>query len=196
MHESQLQVIFRENHEALEVYPGLFSSFDWKKLSDQLNWKQNQIRMFGKIYPEPRLTAWYGLPYTYSGIHWPQQEMTSELQYLREEIERITRFSFNSVLANCYRSGNDSMGWHRDNEPEMDQSLIASVSFGSERRFLIREKKGTRKFEIPLGSGTLLLMHHMQERWEHAIPKTAKESSVRINLTFRKIRWPEPAQKP
>lgn len=168
-------------------------------LSDPNNiaWRQDNIRMFGKQVPTPRLSAWYGIPgaiYTYSGLTLQPLPFTSTLNHIKTEIEqRLQLPPFNSVLLNLYRSGSDSMGWHADNEPELGKNpIIASLNLGAERRFLLRrnDNKNLKK-EILLQHGSLLLMQGAtQHFWQHSIPKTARPTNPRINLTFRKIMLP------
>ncbi|MEO0474179.1 MAG: alpha-ketoglutarate-dependent dioxygenase AlkB, partial [Bacteroidota bacterium] len=98
---------------------------------------------------------------------------------------------FNSVLLNLYRHGQDSMGWHSDDEPELGSNpLIASVSFGEARRFHLKHKsrKDLDRIRMDLGHGSLLVMGGaLQHHWQHQISKTAKPVSPRMNLTFRWI---------
>ena len=162
-------------------------------LRDTIDWKHEPIWMFGKKVMQPRLTAWYGdegKTYRYSGILMKPIMWTAGLIEVKNKIEEVTGAHFNSALLNLYRDGKDSMGWHRDNEPELGLSpVIASVSFGDTRRFLFRrylEKK--IKTEVSLENGSLLLMRgEAQTHWEHSIPKTAMSVAPRINITFRKI---------
>lgn len=110
------------------------------------------------------------------------------LQQLRESVEQQCGHHFNTVLANLYRGGQDSMGWHSDDEPELRRNpLIASLSLGETRRFLLRRKGETRTaLEVPLSNGSLLIMSGpLQHHWQHSIPKTARAIGPRINLTFR-----------
>jgi len=180
-------VLLDHESERLVYYPDLFTKNYLSLLQDQLNWKQNEIVVFGKKYLEPRLTAWYGLPYQYSSIRWPQQEFIPILSEIKNEIEKTLNFQFNSVLANYYRDGNDAMGWHRDNENEMDQRVIASVSFGAERVFRVKSRSTKEMVEIKLQSGSLLVMEHLQQNWLHDLPRTKRINEARINLTFRNI---------
>ncbi len=157
------------------------------KLLNEINWQQNQIRIFGKTHPEPRLTAWFGPPYTYSSISWPQVEMPEFLSEIIAKINAIKPFEYNAVLLNQYRNGNDSMGWHRDNEKEIDSRMIASVSLGASRKFKLRHRSKALKHAIILKNGDLLLMENMQDHWEHSVPKSSIIHQTRINLTFRHI---------
>jgi alkylated DNA repair dioxygenase AlkB len=162
-------------------------------LTQIVAWRHEPIWMFGKKVMQPRLTAWYGDPgksYRYSGIEMNPLPWIPELQKIKEKVEKEFNLELNSALLNLYRDGQDSMGWHRDHEPELGvDPVIASVSFGAPRRFLMRQyDQKNSKVEILLESGSLLLMQgQTQHYWEHSIPKSAKVKDPRINITFRKI---------
>jgi len=162
-------------------------------LTAQVAWRHEPIWMFGKKVMQPRLTAWYGDPgksYRYSGIEMKPLPWVPDLQKIKDRIESELNFEFNSALLNLYRDGQDSMGWHRDNEPELgNEPVIASVSLGEPRRFLMRQYHHKEsKVELLLDSGSLLIMQgQTQQFWEHSIPKTASVKNPRINITFRKI---------
>lgn len=166
----------------------------YTELLDKIDWKQEYITLFGKTHPQPRLTAWYadsGKSYTYSNLKWEPQAWNSSLLYIKKRVEEVIERKFNSVLLNLYRNGKDSMGWHSDDEPELGKNpLIASVSFGQERRFHLRHKnsKEVERIRMDLTHGSLLTMGgSTQHFWQHQIPKTAKKVKPRINLTFRII---------
>lgn len=182
-----------------EVYyfPGLFplteSNQFFQSLKNEIEWVQEPIWIFGKKVMQPRLTALYGDPsieYGYSGIQMQPKPWTSLLNQIKTKVEGIAGTQFTHVLLNYYRDGNDSMGWHRDNEKELgDNPIIGSVSFGQERPFQLRfYQDKTQKREILLQNGSLLLMKgESQHFWEHQLPKRKKVASGRINLTFRRI---------
>ncbi|ARS37175.1 alpha-ketoglutarate-dependent dioxygenase AlkB family protein [Pontibacter actiniarum] len=164
-----------------------------ERLLQEVNWQQESIKLFGKLQPMPRLTAWYGdKGYTYSGLENKPQPWLPLLQELRERVQEASGRAYNSVLLNLYRSGQDSMGWHSDNEPELGQEpSIASLSLGGERRFALkhRSRKDIAPVRIILSHGSLLLMQGpTQHHWLHHIPKTAKAVQPRINLTFRYVK--------
>jgi len=163
--------------------PGLFD-----QLANEIRWTQNTIRLFGKKHNEPRLTAWFGPPYRYSGIQWPAAPLPDVISSLLSKIAYETGNEFNSCLVNYYRNGEDSMGWHRDNEPEIDPMCIASLSLGTPRDFQFRKKGSSELHTVALPAGSLLIMHDFQNDWEHAVPKRKKVQTGRINLTFRHIR--------
>lgn len=163
-----------------------------QRLLQEINWQQERLRMFGKELPLPRLTAWYGdRSYTYSGIRHRPQPWLPVLQELRELVQQASGHTYNSVLLNLYRGGQDSMGWHTDNEPELGpEPSIASLSLGGERRFALkhRSRPELAPVRITLRHGSLLLMQGAtQHHWLHHIPKTAKAVQPRINLTFRQV---------
>jgi alkylated DNA repair dioxygenase AlkB len=163
-------------------------------LLNDTQWGQGQIKLYGRLYAEPRLTAWHGdegKRYSYSGITRSPLPWTPMLRAIKARVDAAANVEFNSVLLNLYRDGRDSNGWHQDNEPELGRNpVIASVSFGATRRFQMRHKfrKDLPKVEITLEHGSLLLMTGTtQHFWQHQIPKTAKPVGPRINLTFRVI---------
>jgi alkylated DNA repair dioxygenase AlkB len=109
---------------------------------------------------------------------------------MKARVEQVADVPFNSVLLNLYRDGRDSVAWHSDDEPELGENpVIASVSFGAERRFQFKHKHNPDlRQTIDLTHGSLLLMRGTtQHFWKHQIPKTQKPCGARINLTFRTI---------
>ncbi len=185
-------------HSDIHYHDNFFASCTsnqlFKQLQEEIKWQQDSITIFGKTHLQPRLTAWYGdknKTYTYSNITMYPHDWLDCLLTIKHKIEPICKCRFNSVLLNYYRHGRDSMGWHSDNEPELGKNpLIASVSFGGERRFMFksRDKKNSLKSELVLNHGSLLIMAgETQQYWLHQIPKTTKQVNPRINLTFRNI---------
>lgn len=157
-------------------------------------WVQSEIRIYGKVHPIPRLNAWYGeRSYTYSGSEMPSLAMTPTLEKIRQKIQSHTGETYNSVLVNLYRDGNDTVGWHADDEPELDPAAsIASLSLGAPRRFALRTKntpkEETKKLDLLLDSGDLVVMHPpTQLKTQHSIPRSKKVLLPRINLTFRRV---------
>ena len=166
------------------------------ELTTTIAWRQEPIKLFGKEVLQPRLTAWHGDPaarYQYSGLALEPHPWTPALQQLRAQVEAATGTRFNSVLLNLYRSGQDSMGWHADNEPELGPApVIASVSLGGTRRFRLKPRDLQRTPHAPvsleLTAGSLLVMRGCTQRyWLHAVPKTARPAGPRLNLTFRAV---------
>ena len=159
-----------------------------------LQWEQRDITLFARRIPQPRLTSWYGDPdahYTYSGLNLHPLPWHPALLELRRLLQEKLRHDFNSVLANAYRDGHDSMGWHADDEKELGpKPLIASLSLGEGRRFLLRKKleKNSKSVGLQLEHGSLLVMQgDSQSRYMHSLPKTRKPAGLRINLTFRQV---------
>ena len=113
-------------------------------LQNDMQWEQHQLTIFGRQLPAPRLSAWHGDPdarYTYSGLALEPHPWTAPLRQLKNRLEKNIQIHFNSVLLNHYRDGQDSMGWHSDDERELgEQPTIASLSLGGTRRFLLKHK--------------------------------------------------------
>lgn len=173
-------------------YPASEAHALFSTLLNKLVWQEESIWIFGKPVNVPRLTCWYGDPeavYSYSGVKHEPMPWTPELNAIRQKIQSDFAYTFNSVLANLYRSGQDSMGYHADNEKELGiNPVIASLSLGGERLFRLVHNKSKEKLDLVLGHGDLLIMAgSLQHHWRHAIPKTVQLKSPRINLTFRKI---------
>ena len=160
---------------------------------NNIKWKQDTINFYGKEHLLPRITAWYGdqgKTYTYSGIKSEPHNWNERLLYIKKSIEEVTDITFNSVLLNYYRDGNDSVSWHADDEKSLGSQVnIASISLGAERDFQFKRKDGIgERQQITLTNGSLLVMHApIQEFWLHQIPKRKKINEPRVNLTFRYI---------
>ena len=159
-----------------------------------VSWQQDTIKVFGKTYPQPRLTALYGnngKSYSYSNITMQPHPFDKMLEDLKIKIEEAAQTTFTTCLLNLYRDGSDSNGWHADDEAELGSNpVIASVSLGQERYFQMRHRTlKDQKFKILLEHGSLLLMQGpTQHFWLHQLPKTKKTLEPRINLTFRYIK--------
>jgi alkylated DNA repair dioxygenase AlkB len=160
--------------------------------------RQETIFLFGRAVATPRLTSWHGDPdarYAYSGRVFAPSPWTTELAALRETISQREGCPFNSVLVNLYRDGNDAMGEHADDEPELgpseDDVRIASISLGASRRFVLRHRRTRQIHAFPLGEGSVLVMGGTTQRhYRHHVPRTKIAVSPRMNLTFRVIRVP------
>jgi len=157
-------------------------------------WCQEEIKIYGKRYLQPRLSALYanqGLDYSYSGIQLSALPWTDLLSGIKAHVESLAGQEFNSVLINYYRDQNDSMGMHSDDEAELGkQPLIASLSLGEQRNFVLRHKyrKNIGSFKLALEPGSLLIMKgDTQRNWKHGVPKQRSICGSRLNLTFRSI---------
>ncbi|MBD2206951.1 alpha-ketoglutarate-dependent dioxygenase AlkB [Calothrix sp. FACHB-1219] len=187
--------LFNEPTPVLPVtyYPEFLSKQEANELYQHclgLQWQQNQIKMVGKTLLVPRLECIYGdegCEYLYSkSVLLKPLPWTSLLAELRDRITTLAGYKFNIVIGNQYRSGQDSIGWHADNEQSMGHNpAIASVSLGAERKFQIKPIKG-KPTDFWLEHGSLLIMHPgCQATHLHQVPKTKKLVGTRINLTFR-----------
>lgn len=174
---------FYANNEAEMIF---------QDLKQNLAWRHDDIKIYGKVMKIPRLQAWYGdnsLRYRYSNITLIAEPWSASLLAIKKKVSRYCLLDFNAVLANLYRNQNDSVGWHSDDEPELGaMPTIASLSFGAEREFQLRHIKTKEKITINLAPGSLLIMRgNTQHYWQHCLPKRTKSIASRINLTFRTI---------
>nr|WP_286674883.1 alpha-ketoglutarate-dependent dioxygenase AlkB [Pseudomonas subflava] len=166
----------------------------FRQLAEQTPWEQPQLLIHGQRFPVPRLLAWYGDPeasYRYSGLLHRPLPWTPLLAEIRARVQEVAGQPLNGVLLNYYRDGNDSMGWHSDDEPALGPDpLVASLNLGGPRRFDLRRKgSGRIEHSLQLDNGSLLVMRGAtQHHWQHQVAKTRKPVAPRINLTFRLIR--------
>lgn len=169
------------------------ASENFKVILEKTDWQQKPIKLFGKEYMQPRLIAFFSeddKTYSYSGTNMAPSTFNSGLKKIKQRLEATTGETFNACLVNLYRDGQDSMGWHSDDEKELGLNpVIASISLGAERIFHLQHKtKKSLKCKLRLENGSLLLMKgNTQHYWKHQLPKTSKKIGKRINLTFRKI---------
>lgn len=178
-------------------FPAVFTKAEsnrlWFSLQKNIPWAQTPVLIMGKEIMQPRLTAWYGdtgKSYSYTGVTMHPRPWTDDLWFIKERIETISGQLFNSALLNYYRDGQDSVGWHRDNERSLGiHPVIGSVSFGTARFFHFKHYKNKDLTEkILLSDGSFLLMQgETQHKWLHSIKKEPKVHEGRINITFRTI---------
>ena len=192
-----------------------------RQLGVEVPWKQEAITLYGRHHPLPRLTCWMADPgcgYRYSGLENVPESWSPAAEGLRLQLQALTGWRFNSLLLNRYRDGRDAMGWHADDEPELDPSApIASLSLGASRDFRLRPRPSPRgapglpppesystafgnpadspcdPFNLALAPGDLLLMElPSQLWWQHAVPRRLRVQRQRLNLTFRVVRCTPP----
>lgn len=197
-HNSEPEILKLVQGELL-IIPQLYEEAHqqdlFEKLRSGINWRQDELRLGQRVIPIPRLQAWYGdsdADYSYSGLNLQPAAWTQLLQEIKSDCERVAEQRFNSVLANLYRDGNDSVSWHADDEKELGTNpVIASVSFGETRTFQLKHKTNkslpTQKIDLPGGS-LLVMRGETQHFWKHQIAKTKIPKGPRINLTFRLIK--------
>ena len=152
-------------------------------------WEDHTVSIIGRTVLVPRRVAYYGpFAYAYSGIVHPARALPPLIAGLRDRIEEVSGQPFNTVLMNLYRSGNDSVSWHSDDDyPHGGHPAVASLSLGETRRFRIAHKRhAAERYAIDLTAGGLLVMSGTsQVDYRHALPKSVKAVGARINLTFR-----------
>ena len=174
------------------VFSEEFSRKAFERLRAETPWEQPEIVMFGKKYPQAGKSTWHtntGVNYVYSRIERVAHPMTDLLDEFRLKCESVAGASFNSVLVNLYRDGNDSVSWHSDNEAiNGREPTIASVSLGATRRFDLRHRETKQTVRVDLEDGSLLVMSGLSQIcWVHQIAKTKTTVGPRINLTFRLV---------
>ena len=181
----------------MAFYPNAFSAAESAEhlagLLQEIPWEQHSFTIFGRTVPMPRRIQMFGPHgYSYSGVQHPPRALSPRLQAIARRVEGLTGRRFNSVLANWYRDGADSMGWHTDDDyPHGGQPMVASVSFGAERRFRFRprepqQRKVLGSFGVMLTDGSVLTFEGpARVQWQHALPRTRKVIGSRVNLTFR-----------
>jgi len=195
---SESKILQPNLQDANLVYDSAFFSIQeasayFEILKEETHWQQDDIKLFGKTHKQPRLTALYGegKSYSYSGITMFPHPFTSVLKEIKKKVEEFSKEKFNTVLLNLYRDGNDSNGWHSDEEKELGENpSIASVNLGTERIFHLKHRTDKlQRYKLLLENSSLLLMKgKTQHFWQHQLPKSKKITKERINLTFRKIK--------
>jgi len=166
--------------------------FYYQELLTKINFKNDEVIIFGKKILTKRKVAWYGdleYSYTYSKVTKTANIWTKELLELKKIVEYKSKETYNSCLLNLYHSGDEGMGYHSDNEKMLKKNgAIASLSLGAERKFSFKHKETKQKIDIILERGSLLVMKDTtQTNWMHRLPPTKKVNTPRINLTFRTI---------
>jgi alkylated DNA repair dioxygenase AlkB len=199
------QLLFEEFHSTIHALPfdgqAIYYGKQFKpqeekdlfhELFQQVQWQRDQVSLFGKTHVTDRKMALYGNEghkYNYSGKTHEALPWIEPLLQLKQLTENLTHATYNACLLNLYHSGNESMGWHADNEREMKVGgSIASWSFGVQRPFVFKHRKSGEKRLIDLEPGSLLEMKgETQENWLHQLPKRLRISAPRINVTFREM---------
>jgi len=161
-------------------------------LFNNIQWENERVIMFGKEIITKRKVAFFSDPsisYRYASKTKIGMPWTSTLITIKNIVESITKESYNACLLNLYHNGEESMGWHSDNEKEIIvNSSIASLSLGANRKFSFKHKVSKETVSIELENGSLLEMKgSLQTHWWHALIKSKKVTDARINLTFRQM---------
>jgi alkylated DNA repair dioxygenase AlkB len=176
-----------------EIFNSMESIECFETLKNTIDWKNDEVKLFGKNYVTARKVAWYGSKpyrYTYSNTTKSALPFTEALLAIKHKVESISNEKFNSCLLNLYHNGQEGMGWHCDDERDLvKNAAIASISFGAERKFVFKHKSSKETKSIVLENGSLLIMkNETQDYWLHRLPPTQTIHSARINLTFRSFK--------
>ncbi|MGZ3787038.1 MAG: alpha-ketoglutarate-dependent dioxygenase AlkB family protein [Bacteriovorax sp.] len=185
-----------QDYDGIVLYQENYLAEALEEIAKDITWRNDPITMFGKTYPQPRLTAWHGekgLTYTYSKIKMVSPGWTPALLKIKNKLEEDLKTPFNSVLVNYYRNGHDHMSYHSDDEKELGPSpTIASLSFGAIRKFHLKHRynKNVSPLIIELRPQSLLVMKgELQHFWQHKISKNTRVEGPRLNLTYRYIHF-------
>lgn len=196
LQENQQTLRILDKDGRVDYMQGFFneseSTLMFQQLLQSLDWQFDQIMMFGKLITTKRKVAWVadkGCSYTYSHVKKEPQVWTPELLEIKGRLEKLCGSVFNSCLLNLYHTGEEGMGWHSDNEKELDpNSPIVSVSLGASRKFSFKHTTDKDKVKVTLEHGSVLLMHPpTQNYWVHSLLTTKVATPPRMNLTFRLI---------
>lgn len=188
--------LFRLPDAELHYWPAYLAADEanllQQQLAEQLNWQRARIRLYGREVAIPRRQVWMGEPhchYRYSGTDFFPEPWHPLLQQLAQRLSQTLQQPLNCVLLNHYADGQDHMGWHADDEPELGVApQIASLSLGQSRRFDLKHRQLECQLQLQLEHGSLLFMAGAcQQYWQHRLPKQAQAKAERINLTFRYI---------
>jgi alkylated DNA repair dioxygenase AlkB len=188
-----VKTILNDDTGSIQLYPAKFSNAQFLNQLDSYALRQESIKLFGKEVKQPRLSALYGRPntfYKYSGKLFEALPWSGELKSIAIKCSELCETDFNTALLNYYRSGQDSMGLHADNERELGRNpTIASLSFGATRKMVFRNRESNEKLIVPLAHGDLLIMKGaLQHHWKHELPKGKRVEEARLNITFRSVR--------
>lgn len=201
------QTIINRDGAMVDYYPNFLNKLEsealFKELS-QLDWKIETTITKGGLKPTSRLVITIANPgFTSDHITYDTGPFSPLLKELKTKIETLLSTKFTHAYLNYYRNGKDHIGWHSDRE-EAPGAIIASISLGETRDFVLRHIKDTQKAQemgdsclkreymdkaklsIPLKSGDLLLMMgSTQQVYQHHVPARAGVTEPRINITFR-----------
>ena len=189
-----MEFIENQNWDLLSSWMIPSESLYWQSnLANKVDWKRHKVYIYGKEHVIPRMSAFIaeeGISYKYSGHTLYGYGLPDWFLPLLHKVNRQCEIKYNGCLFNLYRDGNDHMGWHSDDELELDSSMvIASLSLGAERDFLFKNRFTDSRHKLTLKNGDLLLMHpNCQRNWLHSLPVRKRIKDIRFNLTFRKYR--------
>jgi len=182
----------------ISYFPNFFSTEEahqyYNCILNTTQWQHDDITVFGKTYKQPRLTELFAendKALKYSNITMHPSAFTTTLKIIKLKIESVCSTEFTTCLANLYRDGADSNGWHADNEKQLGKNpVIASVTLGEPRIFHLKHRwKKELRHKLLLENGSLLVMQgETQHHWLHQIAKTKRKINPRINLTFRVVK--------
>jgi alkylated DNA repair dioxygenase AlkB len=172
-----------DEYSWVDYCPGWLTGSDevFATLTEQARWQQRTVHMYDREVLEPRLTAGWSTDAADDGT-------PAVLRNLTTALSGRYAVGFDRVWVNLYRDGADSVAWHGDrNRLVMTRPLVATVSLGARRRFLLRRRgTTTATHRLEPGHGDLVVMGgRCQSEWEHTVPKTAQRVGPRMSVTIR-----------
>jgi alkylated DNA repair dioxygenase AlkB len=190
--------------DRVRLYRGFFPPDEaaslFQRLAHETSWLEVHYENPGRPHTLPRLTANYGeRSYDYAGLVFTPFPWTPLLESIRAPMEVLAESPFNALIVQVYRDGEDGVNWHADSHPAGGpEPVIASLSFGATRRFLLRRvKQAEVDVELRVASGDVVVMRgDLQRTHLHKVPREAEPVGPRINLTFRRLDDATPALKP
>jgi alkylated DNA repair dioxygenase AlkB len=153
------------------------------RLVDGVPWRAERRRMYDRVLDVPRLVRFYG-----AGEPLPHPDLVAARHVLNHHYAAELGEPFLTAGMCLYRDGNDSVAWHGDTigRGRREDTMVAIISFGAPRPFLLRPRGGGRSRRFQPGPGDLLVMGGTCQRtWEHAVPKTAASTGPRVSVQFR-----------
>lgn len=187
-----------DNTSYVDFYPDFIDQKQADKIFDHLqkdtDWRVSYMQVKDNKYELPRLQCWMANAGVNAQLYQkePALPWSPLIADVKDKLESLLSFKFDYVLMNKYRDGADKIGFHRDDEAdEPGKNVIASLSFGVTRKFVIKPRKGkntnANTHEYQLTHGSLIVMAgDTQIGWVHSVPPDPEVKECRINLTFRK----------
>jgi alkylated DNA repair dioxygenase AlkB len=169
----------------VDLRPGWLegSAATFGALVEGVPWRAEKRQMYDRVVEVPRLLCFYGADEVL-----PDPALTAARQALNAHYGAELGEPFRTAGLCLYRDGRDSVAWHGDTigRGSREDTMVAILSLGAPRAFLLRPRGGGRSRRYEVGHGDLLVMGgSCQRTWEHAVPKTAQSVGPRLSVQFR-----------
>jgi alkylated DNA repair dioxygenase AlkB len=153
------------------------------RLRETVAWRSERRRMYDRTVAVPRLVAFYD-----EDDELPDALLAEARERLSDNYQDQASGPLVTAGLCLYRDGADSVAWHGDTigRDSGEDTLVAIVSLGERRRFLLRRAGRGPAIRYDLGAGDLLVMGgSCQRTWQHAVPKGSRVHGPRISVQFR-----------